>query len=53
MTEQGTEVAYRNGKVLAAYLHLAHSTGQKPLKGEATMDGLLVVDFGSAGSRSA
>lgn len=49
MTERGLQVAYRNGRILAAYLHLAHRTGQKTVRSEATEDGLLVVDFGSVG----
>jgi uncharacterized protein YuzE len=49
MTERGLHVAYRNGQMLAAYLHLAHPTGQKAVRTEATVDGLLVVDFGCEG----
>lgn len=51
MTERGLEVAYRRGQVLAAYLTLAHPTGQKVSRTDATVDGLLVVDFGLQPSR--
>lgn len=49
MTERGLQVTYRRGQVLAAYLTLAHPTGQKVSRTEATVDGLLVVDFASNG----
>lgn len=49
MTERALHVAYRNGQMLAAYLHLAHPTGQKAVRTEANADGLLVVDFGTDG----
>ena len=39
-------MAYRNGQMLATCLHLAHPTGQKAVRTKATVDGLLVVDFG-------
>ena len=34
---------------MAAYLTLAHPTGQKVSRTEATVDGLLIVDFASNG----
>ena len=49
MTERGLQVTYRRGQVLAAYLTLAHPTGQKVSRTQATVDGLLVVDVASNG----
>ena len=49
MTERGLQVTYRHGHALAAYLTLAHPTGQKVSRTQATVDGLLVVDFASNG----
>jgi hypothetical protein len=49
MTERGLQVTYRGGQVFAAYLTLAHPTGQRVSETEATADGLLVVDFASNG----
>jgi hypothetical protein len=49
MTERSLQVTYRNGRPFAAYLHLSHATGEKSAKTVATPDGLLVVDYNSAG----
>jgi hypothetical protein len=49
MTERGLQVPYRRGKILAAYLTLAHPTGQEVSRTQAKMDGLLVVDFTNNG----
>jgi hypothetical protein len=40
---------YRKGRVFAAYLHLAHPTGEKSARTVASQDGLLIVDYGAAG----
>ena len=50
MTERGLQVTYRCGQLLAAYLTLAHPTGQKVARTQATVDGLLIVDFASNGT---
>jgi hypothetical protein len=44
------QVTYRRGQLLAAYLTLAHPTGQKVSRTQATVDGLLLVDFASNGA---
>jgi hypothetical protein len=49
MTERSLQVTYRKGRPFAAYLHLSHGTGEKSAKTVATPDGLLVVDYNSAG----
>jgi hypothetical protein len=49
MTERSLQVTYRKGRAFAAYLHLAHPTGEKSARTVASPDGLLVVDFGAAG----
>ena len=49
MTERSLQVAYRKGRAFAAYLHLSHQTGEKSVKTVASQDGLLVVDYGTAG----
>jgi hypothetical protein len=49
VTERGLQVTYRRGQLLAAYLTLAHPTGQKVARTQATDDDLLVVDFASNG----
>ena len=49
MTERGLQVAYRRGRMIAAYLTRAHPTGQKVSRTQATVNGLLVVDFASNG----
>ena len=49
MTERGLQVTYRCGQILAAYLTLAHQTGQKVSRTQATVDGLLVVDYAGSG----
>lgn len=49
MTERSLQVTYRKGRPFAAYLHLSHATGEKSVRTVATTDGLLVVDYNSAG----
>ena len=49
MTERSLQITYRKGRPFAAYLHLSHATGEKSAKTVATPDGLLVVDYNSAG----
>ena len=49
MTERSLQVTYRKGRAFAAYLHLSHQTGEKSVKTVASQDGLLVVDYGTAG----
>lgn len=49
MTERSLQVTYRKGRAFAAYLHLSHLTGEKSAKTVASPDGLLVVDYSSAG----
>ena len=49
MTERSLQVTYRKGRAFAAYLHLAHPTGEKSAKTVPSADGLLVVDYGSTG----
>lgn len=49
MTERSLQVTYRKGRPFAAYLHLSHATGEKSARTVATPDGLLVVDYSSAG----
>lgn len=49
MTERSLQVTYRKGQAFAAYLHLAHATGEKSAKTIPTPDGLLVVDYGATG----
>ncbi len=49
MTERSLQVTYRKGRPFAAYLHLSHTTGEKSARTVATPDGLLVVDYNSAG----
>lgn len=49
MTERSLQVTYRKGSAFAAYLHLAHPTGEKSAKMVASPDGLLVVDYGATG----
>ncbi len=49
MTERSLQVTYRKGRPFAAYLHLSHATGEKSSRSVATPDGLLVVDYNSAG----
>lgn len=50
MTERSLQVTYRKGRPFAAYLHLAHATGEKSAKTVASADGLLVVDYDSIGA---
>jgi hypothetical protein len=49
MTERSLQVTYRKGRPFAAYLYLSHATGEKSARTVATPDGLLVVDYNSAG----
>lgn len=49
MTERSLQVTYRKGRAFAAYLHLAHPTGERSAKTSASPDGLLVVDYGPTG----
>jgi hypothetical protein len=49
MTERSLQVTYRKGRLFAAYLHLSHATGEKSVRTVATPDGLLVIDYNSAG----
>ncbi len=49
MTERSLQVTYRKGRAFAAYLHLAHPTGEKSTKMIPSPDGLLVVDYGATG----
>ena len=49
MTERSLQVTYRNGRVFAAYLALAHQTGEKISTTIPSVDGLLVVDYATIG----
>lgn len=49
MTERSLQVTYRKGRPFAAYLHLSHATCEKSARTVATPDGLLVIDYSSAG----
>ncbi len=49
MTERSLQVTYRKGRAFAAYLHLAHPTGEKSVKMAPSPDGLLVIDYGATG----
>ena len=49
MTERSLQVTYRKGTAFAAYLHLAHQTGERTARTVATADGLLVVDNNTMG----
>lgn len=49
MTERSLQVTYRKGRVFAAYLHLSHPIGEKSARMAASPDGLLIVDYSSAG----
>ncbi|MCC6164938.1 MAG: hypothetical protein IT182_16435 [Acidobacteria bacterium] len=49
MTERSLQVTYRKGRPFAAYLHLPHTTGDRCVRTVATPDGLLLVDYNSAG----
>ena len=49
MTERSLQVTYRKGRAFAAYLHLAHPTGEKSTKTIPSPDGLLLVDYGATG----
>ena len=49
MTERSLQVTYRKGRAFAAYLHLAHSTGEKSARTVASADGLLIVDYAVSG----
>jgi hypothetical protein len=49
MTERSLQVTYRKGRAFAAYLHLAHATGEKSTRTVASPDGLLIVDYSASG----
>jgi uncharacterized protein YuzE len=49
MTERSLQITYRKGRLLAAYLYLAHPTGERSAKTEASPDGLVVVDYAADG----
>lgn len=49
MTERSLQVTYRKGRPFAAYLHLAHATGEKSARTVPSPDGLLVVDYAANG----
>lgn len=49
MTERSLQVTYRKGRAFAAYLHLAHPTGERSARTVASPDGLLVVDYSGTG----
>jgi hypothetical protein len=49
MTERSLQITYRKGRAFAAYLYLAHGTGEKSARTEASPDGLLVVDYAADG----
>jgi len=45
MTERSLQITYRKGRAFAAYLYLPHAAGEKSAKTQASLDGLLVVDY--------
>lgn len=49
MTERSLQVTYRKGRAFAAYLHLSHTTGERSASTVASADGLLIVDYNTAG----
>lgn len=49
MTERSLQVTYRKGHPWAAYLFLSSAIGQRSARAAATDDGLLLVDYNSAG----
>jgi uncharacterized protein YuzE len=49
MTERSLQITYRKGRLLAAYVYLAHPTGERSAKTEASPDGLVVVDYAADG----
>lgn len=49
MTERSLQVTYRKGRAFAAYLHLSHTTGERSARTVASADGLLIVDYSTAG----
>jgi uncharacterized protein YuzE len=49
MTGRSLQVTYRKGRAFAAYLYLAHATGEKSARTQASLDGLLVVDYAADG----
>lgn len=49
MNERSIQVTYRKGRPLAAYLHLVQGPGKRSARTSASTDGLLVVDFDTAG----
>ena len=53
MTERSLQLTYRKTKAFSAYLHLSHQTGEKSARTVPSADGLLVIDYGQSGKRSA
>lgn len=49
LVERSLQITYRKGRVFGAYLHLSQNMGEKSTRSMATPDGLLVVDYNSAG----
>jgi hypothetical protein len=49
MTERSLQVTYRKGRTFAAYLYLAHPTGEKSARTVPSHDGLLIVDYAASG----
>ena len=49
MTERSLQITYRKGRAFAPYLYLPHATGAKCAKTQASMNGLLVVDYAADG----
>jgi hypothetical protein len=49
VTERSLQVTYRKGRTFAAYLYLAHPTGEKSARTVASSDGLLIVDYSTSG----
>jgi hypothetical protein len=49
MTERSLQITYRKGRAFAAYLYLAHSSGERSARTVASEDGLLVVDYAADG----
>lgn len=49
MTERSLQITYRKGRPFAAYLYLSHKAGEKSARTEASLDGLLVVDYAADG----
>ena len=49
MTERSLQITYRKARPLAAYLYLAHPTGERSARTEPSPDGLVVVDYAADG----